>query len=425
MKINIPRGTFDINGTDMRLRTAILDNIYKLAQAYGFEQVQTPIFESTSLFKRSVGDETDIVSKEMYTFEDKKGRSMTLRPELTAPVVRSYIENKFYATNPNYKAYYYGPAFRYERPQAGRFRQFHQFGVESFGTRDPFHDAEVIGLAYSILCHFNLDSRVTLKINSLGSKEDRLAYIENLKQHLSQHQDEMCEDCKVRFEKNTLRVLDCKVDADKEFMQNAPKINECLGEESAQYFATVLSTLDSFGIDYEVDSNLVRGLDYYNDTVFEFVYNGSNAQNTIMGGGRYDGLVEQLNGPSTPAFGFGTGIERLIDAILENNEGLEEEYQKTVDIFYMPLVEDAMPVAMQSMFKLRYEGMNCESANAIKSLKANFKQAEKLGAIYAVIIGEEELNNGVVKIKNLVTRDEDTVELADFEADILGGSHEE
>lgn len=428
MNINIPRGTFDIIGDDMRFRNAIIDNVMKLAESYGFENIQTPIFESTSLFKRSVGDETDIVSKEMYTFEDKKGRSITLRPELTAPVVRSYIENKFYATNPKMKACYYGPAFRYERPQAGRFRQFHQFGVESFGTRNPHHDAEVIALAFSILKHFNLEEKAVLKINSLGSKENRQAYIETLKTHLRAHQEELCSDCQTRLEKNTLRVLDCKIDSPKEFMQDAPKMIDSLTEESKAYFDQVLATLDELGIAYEIDHKLVRGLDYYNDTVFEFVLDNGKAQNTVIGGGRYDGLVEQLNGPATPAFGFGMGVERLLTAIIEANPGVMEDYTKKCDIFYMPLTSEAEKLVVASMAKLRFESIRCEYAGEIKSFKANFKQAEKLGAIYAVIIGEEELANGEVTVRNLYTREESKVTLAEFENDILvnqeGEGHE-
>ncbi len=428
MKLSIPRGTFDITGDDMRFRNAVLDNVMKLAESYGFENIQTPIFESTTLFKRSVGDETDIVSKEMYEFEDKKGRSMTLRPELTAPVVRSYIENKFYATQPKFKACYYGPAFRYERPQAGRFRQFHQFGVESFGTRNPHHDAEVIALAYSILKHFNLSEMSTLKINSLGSKEDRQNYIDALKAHLEPHKEEMCADCQTRIDKNTLRVLDCKVDNAKDFMQSAPKLLDVLGEESKAYFDQVLATLDTLGINYELDHTLVRGLDYYNDTVFEFVLDNGKAQNTVIGGGRYDGLVEQLSGPATPAFGFGMGVERLLSAIEEANEGIMEEYKKKCDIFYMPLTADAESLVISSMAKLRFESVRCEYAGEIKSFKANFKQAEKLGAIYAVIIGEEELANNQVTVRNLITREEDKVALSEFEAEIIGsqeGDHHE
>ncbi len=428
MKVNIPRGTFDITSDDMRFRMSVLDNVAKLATSYGFEQIQTPIFESTNLFKRTVGDETDIVSKEMYTFEDKKGRSMTLRPELTAPVVRSYIENKFYATKPQFKAFYYGPAFRYERPQAGRFRQFHQFGVESFGTRNPLHDAEIIALAYSILKHFNLSDNATLKINSLGQKSDRENYIKALKSHLENHREEMCSDCQTRIDKNTLRVLDCKVDSEKEFMQNAPKIVDTLSDESKAYFDQVLSTLDELNISYEIDHKLVRGLDYYNDTVFEFVLNSGNAQNTVIGGGRYDSLVETLSGPNTPAFGFGMGIERLLSAITEANAGIMENYKKECDIFYMPLTKDAETLVIKSMAKLRFESIRCEYAGTIKSFKANFKQAENLGAIYAVIIGEEELANGVVTVRNLITREEEKIELEVFENDILAseeGDHHE
>lgn len=427
MKISIPRGTFDITANDMRMRQEVLADICKLAQGYGFEQIQTPIFESTNLFKRSVGDETDIVSKEMYTFNDKKGREITLRPELTAPVVRSYIENKFYATNPNLKAFYYGPAFRYERPQAGRYRQFHQFGVESFNTRNPYHDAEVISMAYNILKHFNLDEKVILKINSLGQKAERLAYIESLKQHFISKMDDnnqeytLCEDCQNRLTTNPLRVLDCKVDSTKAIMNEAPKLIESLGNESKEYFETVLNTLEKLEIPFEIDHKLVRGLDYYNDTVFEFVLNTDKAQNTIIGGGRYDGLVSQLNGPETPAFGFGMGIERLIEAIKENNPTIIEEFNRKTDVYYMPLCEEGEAMTIASMAKLRFAGVRAEYAGGIKSFKANFKQAEKLEAVFAVIIGEEEVKQGYVTVRNLITREEDKVNLTEFEQEITEG----
>ncbi len=425
MKISIPRGTFDITANDMRMREQVLADIFKLAKGYGFEQIQTPIFESTNLFKRSVGDETDIVSKEMYTFNDKKGREMTLRPELTAPVVRSYIENKFYATNPNLKACYYGPAFRYERPQAGRYRQFHQFGVESFNTRNPHHDAEIIGLSYSILKHFNLNDKVVLKINSLGQKEERINYVSELKDYLVNYDAELCQDCKTRVVNNPLRVLDCKTCNEKAFMQAAPKLLDGLGVQSKSYFETVLETLEALGIKYEVDHTLVRGLDYYNDTVFEFVLDTPKAKSTIIGGGRYDGLVSQLNGPETPAFGFGMGIERLIEAIKENNPEIINSFNRKTDVFYMPLCAEAEKMTIASMAKLRFAGIRCEYAGAVKSFKANFKQAEKLEAVFAVIIGEEEVENGFVTVRNLVNRDEERVVLSDFEEEITqGGEHE-
>lgn len=418
MKIQNARGTYDLFGRELRLREGVLNAIFELAYAYQFKKIETPIFEHTELFVRAVGEETDVVSKEMYTFLDKKERSITLRPELTAPVVRSFIQNKMYASKLNERFCYYGPAFRYERPQAGRFRQFHQFGVESFNLNNPMHDAEVITLGYAILKHFNINA--TLKINTLGLGIDRTTYIEALKSHMFGYMDSLCEDCKNRLETNTLRILDCKVCQQTEALLTAPKLMDHLSTESITRFNKVLKTLDMQNISYEIDNKLVRGLDYYNDTVFEFEYTSSEGRTlTILGGGRYDNLVETIGGPATDAFGFGIGIERLVDAIMDIEPTIIEEYQNELDIYYMPLCDQAIDVAFNSMNKLRYHGFKCDMSMEVRSFKANFKKAEKLKSIYAVIIGEDEIKNNVVTIKNLITKDTATVPLSSFESDLI------
>ncbi len=420
MKIAAPRGTYDIYGEELLLRNDIVSMMFDLANNYGFSQIQTPIFEATNLFLHSVGEETDIVSKEMYTFLDKKQRSMTLRPELTAPVVRSYIQEKMYATNSNVRLACFGPAFRYERPQAGRFRQFNQFGVESFGNNTPIHDAEIISLSYAIIKNFALDKKVKLKINSLGNKTEREEYIVALKKHISLHQNGLCKDCLVRYEKNPLRILDCKVDQEHIALKKAPKLIDYLSEESKKRFNEVCKFLDIQNIKYEIYDKLVRGLDYYNDTVFEFEYTFRDGRiQAILGGGRYDDLVETISGPKTSAFGFGIGIERITDAIIDSNGDLLDNYKTNVDVYFVPLCDEAIGVCFKSLNKLRYHGLVCDMNFKVISLKTTFKKTDKNKAIYAVIVGEDELESGEVTIKNLQTRTSEKVKLSLFEDNLI------
>jgi len=419
--INVPRGTYDLFTSKMAMRQDVVNTLFDFTSTYGFEQIQTPIFERSELFVRAVGEETDVVSKEMYDFLDKKGRNMSLRPELKAPIVRSYIENKFYATMPLAKFAYYGPAFRYERPQAGRFRQFHQFGIECLGLKSPSLDAELIGLAMGILKIFDLQDNVELKINTLGTNADRINYVQALKTYLNDYQDQMCSDCQTRINTNPLRVLDCKIDNKKDYFKNIPKLIDYLNEESITYFEHVKGLLDAQDIAYTIDDNLVRGLDYYNDVVFEIVHNTSKAQNAIIGGGRYDNLVTQLGGPETSAFGFGMGIERFIDALMNINPQIEQDYQKGIDVVYMPLCDEAVDIAIVSMNKLRCAGIKCETTYSAKSMKAHFKIADKYNAVYAVIIGEDEIKNNTVVVKNLMTKEENKVNINEFEEEFIKG----
>lgn len=417
MKLQIPRGTYDLSGSNLRLRQHIITDMASLAKSYAFEEIQTPIFEHKDLFVRSVGEDTDVVNKEIYDFLDKKGRSLALRPELTAPVARSYIQQKMYATNKNARLFYYGPAFRYERPQAGRFRQFHQFGVECFEIKAPSVDVEVISMAINMLKHFDLLDETTLKINTLADPESRKNYIDAMKSYLSEFDDQMCDDCKTRIVSNPLRVLDCKVCSKKQYFKDMPVLSEYLSEDSKQYFKEVLSLLDLLDIKYELDVLLVRGLDYYNDTVFEVVYNKTGQ--AILGGGRYDNLTTTLANVEATAFGFGIGIERFVDIILAEKADILNEYEQQIDLYYMPLSDDAISLCLKSMDNMRLNGVRCFMAHKTKSYKNNLKHAEKLNSVYAIIIQEENLKLGLVEVRNLISKEQTTMKLSEFEAEIL------
>src|SRR5699024_3247366 len=333
MRLESPRGTKDLLFDEARLWQYIENELRQLCETYHYGEIRTPIFEHTEVFQRGVGETTDFVQKEMYTFLDKKNRSITLRPEGTAGVARAYIQNKLYGeVNQPIKVYYNGPMFRYERQQEGRRRQFHQFGVEALGSEDPAIDAEVIALAMGIYERLGIDS-IQLVINSLGDIESRKQHREALINHFTPHIDELCSDCQNRLSTNPLRVLDCKTDMDHPAMKTAPKILDFLNEESAQYFEQVKSYLDAMDIPYVVDATLVRGLDYYNHTAFEIMgtAEGFGAHSTLLGGGRYNGLVEEFGGPSTPGVGFGLGMERLLLA-LEHDE-IELPLDNELDVF--------------------------------------------------------------------------------------------
>lgn len=428
MNIQVPRGTYDIFGDEMRLHNEMKNSVLEIFDNYGYSQIKTPMFEHTELFLRSVGDSSDIVNKEMYTFLDKSDRSLTLRPELTAATVRSYIENKMYGEPRSFhKLCYYGEAFRYERAQAGRFRQFHQLGVECFGIADVSIEAETIAMAKSIFDKLEIGNNVKLKINTLGSEEDRKNYIEILQSYFADSVDSLCADCKMRYEKNPLRILDCKVDGKSDVIKNAPRLIDNLNVESKQRFESLLAILNSFGIEYQIDDSLVRGLDYYNDTVFEFEFDNGRTNFAILGGGRYDTLVSQFNKKlDTPAFGLGIGVERLIIALKESKPQITEQMSEVREIFYMPRSEEAKLVCLKSMNTLRDSGLKCEMDYKLSSFKSAFKTAEKLGCVYAVIIGERELEGNYATIKHLYTKESFEVSLAEFEADLIseGDGHE-
>lgn len=429
MNIQMPRGTYDLFGADMRLHNEVKDSVLEIFDNYGYSQIKTPIFEHTNLFLRSVGESSDIVNKEMYTFKDKSDRSLTLRPELTAATVRSYLEHKMFGDpKPFHKLCYYGEAFRYERAQAGRYRQFHQLGVECFGIDGIHIEAETIAMAQSIFTKLGIEDSVKLKINTLGSSADRQSYVELLKAHFTPVIDDMCEDCKMRIEKNPLRILDCKIDKNHQAIADAPRLFDSLSEESKNRFTALLGLLDDLGIEYTIDDSLVRGLDYYNDTVFEFEYDNSKTKTNfaVLGGGRYDTLVGQFNPKQqTPAFGLGIGVERLIIALKDSRPEVMENMNEVREIYYMPRCEEAKSVCLKSINTLRDSGLKCEMDYKISSFKSAFKQAEKLGCVYAVIIGERELEAGLVTIKHLFTKESFEVKLEDFEMDLIQEGEED
>ena len=397
--IQKPKGTYDVFGSYGKNIKYVEKIIEALMQKYNYEYVRTPIFESSNLFHRGVGETSDIVSKETYDFIDRGDRNMTLRPEGTAGVVRSYIENKRYgeASCP-IKNWYYGPMYRYERPQSGRFREFYQFGVEVFGSSSPMLDAEVISIPVNLYRILGLKG-IKVKINSLGDTETRNNYKEALLNHFKPYLDTLCSDCKERYLKNPLRILDCKVDHDLECMKTAPKIIDYLTEESRKHFDKVQEYLSLLGIDYEVDPNVVRGLDYYTNTVFEVEADikdfGSN--NVLCGGGRYDKLVEILDGPETKAVGFALGFERLLNALEKEEIKLDVD---TLDIYIIPMSEKEQAYSYTLCQDLRMNGFSTDIDYMNRNIKGNFKQADRLEAKYIIIIGEEELNNKVLTIKD-------------------------
>lgn len=370
----------------------------KTAGNFGFKEIRTPIFEHTELFLRGVGETTDIVNKEMYTFIDKGNRSITLRPEGTAGVARSFIENGLSQNGLPLKVYYIAPVFRYEKPQNGRLREHHQFGVEMFGSETPKADAEVISLAYSFLKNVGL-SALSLNINSIGCKTCRAEYNKALKEYIGANLDGMCETCKSRFEKNPLRILDCKEEKCKRITAGAPRIIDYLCDDCKAHFEGVQEELTALDIPFNVNPGIVRGLDYYTRTVFEFISNDIGAQGTVCGGGRYNHLVEEVGGHPTPAAGFGLGLERLL-LVLENTGKLNAVEPKT-DVYIAPLGENASKKALSITNGLRTAGLSAETDLMNRSLKAQMKYADKIGAKYVVVVGDDELTAGEVTVKNM------------------------
>lgn len=414
MAIQIPRGTQDILPGQVEKWQIIEETARKLCAQYQYREIRTPIFEQTELFQRGVGDTTDIVQKEMYTFEDRGKRSLTLRPEGTASVVRSFIENKMFgdATQP-VKLYYMGPMFRYERPQAGRFRQFVQFGVEVLGSADPAIDAEVISLAMTLYKRLGLKN-LRLIVNSLGDKESRQAHREALVKHFEPHIGEFCSDCQSRLAKNPMRILDCKQDRDHELMKTAPAITDYLNDESREYFDKVQKYLTALEIPFEVDPNLVRGLDYYNHTAFEIMSDaeGFGAITTLCGGGRYNGLVEEIGGPETPGIGFALSIERLIAAL--NAEQVELNVDSKIDCYLVSLGEEAKDYTVKLLHKLRSAGFSAERDYLDRKLKTQFKAADRLNAKFVAVLGDNELAENRISLKNMETGEQTELSLDRF-----------
>ncbi|MBO0994047.1 histidine--tRNA ligase [Bacillus sp. SD088] len=419
MAIQIPRGTQDILPGEVEKWQWIEETAKKVCQLYQYQEIRTPIFEQTELFQRSVGDTTDIVQKEMYSFQDRGGRDLTLRPEGTAAIVRSFTENKMFGLpNQPVKLYYLGPMFRYERPQSGRYRQFVQFGVEALGSRDPAIDAEVLALAMQFYRSLGL-KRLKLVINSLGDRESRKAHRDALIQHFRPRIDEFCSDCQERLEKNPLRILDCKKDRDHELMASAPSILDFLNDDSDTYFKQVQHYLQGMNIEFVVDPTLVRGLDYYNHTAFEIMSEaeGFGAITTLCGGGRYNGLVQEMGGPDTPGIGFALSIERLIHAL--EAEAIPMEKNKQINAYIIALGEKAKDYSVALLENLRRDGLSVERDYMNRKLKAQFKAAERLGAQHAVIIGDDELSSGVATVKNLANGEQKEVALEHLKEELL------
>ncbi|WP_078545420.1 histidine--tRNA ligase [Litchfieldia alkalitelluris] len=414
MSINIPRGTQDILPGEVEKWQYIENTARDVCRRFNYKEIRTPIFEHTDLFLRSVGDTTDIVQKEMYTFTDRGDRSLTLRPEGTAAVVRSFVEQKLFGlpAQPT-KLYYIGPMFRYERPQAGRFRQFVQFGVEALGSKDPAIDAEVIALAMEVYQALGL-KKLKLVINSLGDKDSRTAHREALIKHFSPKIEEFCGDCKSRLDKNPMRILDCKKDRDHELMKTAPSILSYLNDESRTYFEKVQSYLSDFGIEFEVDPGLVRGLDYYNHTAFEIMSNaeGFGAITTLCGGGRYNGLVEDIGGPDTPGIGFALSIERLLAALAA--EGIKLPLEEKIDCYLVALGENAGDKCVSLLQQLRKAGVSGEKDYLDRKVKAQFKSADRLSARFVGVLGDDELERNVINVKDMTTGEQEEVIITDF-----------
>lgn len=399
-KMQSVRGTYDLYGEAKRKTKQVTRIGESVVEKYGFEEIETPIFEFTEVFARNLGDTSDIVTKEMYCFEDRGGESLTLRPEGTAGAIRAFISNGMQQNLP-LKLYYQGPMFRYERPQKGRQRQFTQFGVELLGAEVPQADVEVIAMAYEFLEKLGLQGQVTVELNSLGDAESRSAYREKLVDYLRGHYDELSEDSKARLERNPLRVLDSKEDCDKAVVENAPLYADSLNENSRNFFAKVLAGLDRLGIKYRVNNRLVRGLDYYSHTVFELVTDKLGAQGTVLAGGRYDGLVEQMGGGAVAGIGWACGVERL--AML-----LEQADEQPRPVAVIPVGEEVNDAAVEIAQKLRLAGLHVEQGYS-GNMKKRMIKANKANARAAIIVGPDELAEGKVIVKNLDNGEQKTV----------------
>lgn len=398
-----PKGTFDIYGELYNKFNYIKRIFDDLCDEYNINYIETPIFELSEVFHRGVGEGTDIVTKETYDFKDRGDRDLTLRPEGTAGIVRSVIENKLY-TNLPLKLCYFGPMFRYERPQSGRSRQFYQAGVEVFGDGSALMDVNIISLMVKFYERLGLTD-VKVKINSIGRGADRENYINALKEYFKPYIDEYCDDCKERYNKNTLRILDCKIDADKETIKNAPKINEYLSDESKKHFNDVLKGLEKLNINYEIDDSLVRGLDYYTDTVFEVVFKDSFA---LGGGGRYDNLTSNLGGVSLPAVGFAIGVTRVIEML--DKEDIRILDNDGLDAYIIPVSENENDYALELMSFLRDNAFKVDMDFTGKKMAAKFKEADRYKSKFVVIIGEDEVKNNILTIKDNITKEEVKVE---------------
>lgn len=408
MKLQKPKGTQDILPADSAKWQYVENVARETFKKYNYGEIRTPMFEHYEVISRSVGDTTDIVTKEMYDFHDKGDRHITLRPEGTAPVVRSYVENKLFAPEVQkpVKVYYIGSMFRYERPQAGRLREFHQLGVECFGSKNPATDVETIAMAYQLFNMLGIKD-VTLHLNSLGNTESRLAYRQALIDYLTPMRESLSKDSQRRLDENPLRVLDSKEKEDKLAVENAPSILDYLDEESQDHFDEVRTMLESLNIPYVIDTNMVRGLDYYNHTIFEFITTIDKSELTICAGGRYDSLVEYFGGPETAGFGFGLGLERLL--LVLDKQGITLPVEEGLDVYIAVLGSEANGKALELAQAIRHQGFKAERDYLGRKIKAQFKSADAFKAKTVITLGESELESGQVSVKNNTTREEVTV----------------
>lgn len=405
------KGTKDVLPKEAYKNQYIEATVLDVAQRFGYKEMRTPVFEHTELFQRGVGSTTDVVQKEMYTFDDKGGRSITLRPEGTAGAARSFLENGLCNEALPQKICYLTSCYRYEKPQAGRLREFHQFGVECFGTSSPLADAEIISLAKTVFDELGIKD-LSLEINSIGCPECRVKYHEALREYFSARRDELCDTCKERLDRNPMRILDCKSPVCSEIAQGAPVVLDYLCDDCREHFETVKKYLTAQNIDFTVNPQIVRGLDYYTKTVFEFVSNSIGAQGTVCGGGRYDGLIEELGGQKTPSLGFGLGLERLM--LLMEAQGCEYPEDARPDLFIAALGEKATLKAIDIAKDMRAEGYSCLYDLNSRSLRAQMKYADKLNAKYTIVIGDSEVEEGVAKLKDMKTGEETEIALATF-----------
>lgn len=420
MLTKAPRGTRDILPDKVGNWLYLENLIRKLCSQFGYREIRTPIFEHTELFQRGIGETTDVVEKEMYTFTDRGNRSITLRPENTAAAVRSYLENKLYADTNLCKLFYIGSMFRYDRPQAGRYREFHQFGVEALGEANPAVDAEIISLAVQFLQDLGLKD-IKLLLNSVGCPKCRPVYRRKLQEFFKPVISEMCEDCQSRYDRNPMRLLDCKNEKCKKLAENAPAITDCLCDECSEHFHKVQDFLTAAGIKFELDPGLVRGLDYYTKTAFELKYIPLGAQSAVLGGGRYDGLIEECGGKSTPAVGFATGLERVLLALEMQNLLPETVYD--TDVFIVALGDMVQEKAFEILTELRKNGFKASMDFAGRSIKAQMKQANKSNAKIAVILGENELKSNSAVVKNMQDSTQESVSLDDLFAVLEAKCH--
>lgn len=412
MTIQPARGTRDIYGRDLDAFLFVENTARSLVTRYGFGEIQCPLFESTEVFCRGVGETSDIVSKEMYTFTDRGGESFTLRPEGTAGIVRAFISEGMEQNVP-VKLFYAGPMFRYERPQKGRYRQLHQFGIEILGAANATSDVEVLCLAWDLLGALGVQKYVRLELNTLGDAESRVAYREALVNYFEQYRDKLSEDSQMRLDKNPLRILDSKDEGDKRIVENAPKMTDYLNEESRQFFEQVQSGLTALGVPFTVNPRLVRGLDYYRHTVFEFITDSLGAQGTVLGGGRYDGLVQQLGGSAQPGIGFGAGIDRL--ALLVSELGLVPQPKRSICV--VPVGEECILEMMKIAHQLRLDGYQVEMAYS-GNMSKRLKKANKINACCAILMGTDEFNKSVVTVRNLDSGDQSEVKIDELSAQL-------